>query len=118
MASRSQRHLRDTAGRGGQDSGGHSAIVVTTPPSITGGAASPTVNAAGTVLTRVNAVVTGPNPQYANQWTRNNVNIAGATGVTYTIVAEDAGAQIRIKQTISNDYGPPAVSTSTIYRQA
>lgn len=118
MASRSQRHLRETAGRGGKDSGGNSAIVVTTPPSITGGSASPTVNAAGTVFTAVNAVVTGPNPQYANQWTRDNVDIAGATGATYTVVAADAGTQIRIKQTIKNDYGSPVVSTSTIYRQA
>ena len=35
------------------------------------------------------------------QWQRNGVNIAGATSTSYELVAEDAGTQIRVVETVT-----------------
>src|SRR5207302_11299392 len=44
---------------------------------------------------------------------RNGVNIAGATGSTYTVVEADEGALLRVIETATdNDGGPSVTSTS------
>lgn len=67
----------------------------------------------GTILTRVvgtyaNAV------SLAGQWTRDNVNIAGATTGSYTIVTADLGKLIRYVETATNPDGNVVATTAAV----
>jgi hypothetical protein len=58
----------------------------------------------GTFLGKATITVT-------NEWLRDGVPIAGETGATYTLVADDEDAVITFRSTGTNDYGA-AVSVS------
>mgnify|MGYP006313726315 FL=1 len=49
----------------------------------------------GETLSMTNGVWTGSPTTFSRQWTRNGAVIAGATGATYTLVADDDAAVIR-----------------------
>lgn len=53
-----------------------------------------------------------PSPAVTQQWTLDGVDIAGATGATYTPVAGDVDKLLRVRQIASNGVGSPATSTS------
>ncbi|RWR35010.1 SGNH/GDSL hydrolase family protein [Sinirhodobacter populi] len=76
-----------------------------TAPSISG---TPTV---GQALTATEGTWTG-GPIVTLQWLRNGAAISGATGLTYLLIAADAGANISVRATASNA-GGSATSTST-----
>ena len=63
----------------------------------------------GTTLTASPGTWTGPGISYAYQWQRDGVDIAGATGTTYTLRVADVGARIRVRVTATN---PDAVVTA------
>lgn len=76
-------------------------------PTITG---TPTV---GQTLTATAAPVNGTAPITRTwQWTRNGVNISGATSATYQLVTADLGQSIRAIQTETNAVG--AVSATSL----
>jgi len=52
-----------------------------------------------------------PTPTISQQWSIDGVDIAGATGATYTPSSGDVGKSLRVKQTITNSEGT-ASSTS------
>jgi hypothetical protein len=83
-------------------------LVFTTPASITGTAQQ------GHVLTAVNGTLNDSDAAVIGyQWTRNGVNIAGATGSTYTVAEGDEGALLRVIETATDgDGGPSTTSTS------
>ena len=65
--------------------------------------------AEGQVLTASNTLadedgISGP---IAYQWQRNGVNIAGATGATYTTTQADVGAALRVVASYTDDQGTP-----------
>ena len=78
------------------------ATVKAAPPVNT---ASPTVTGAtlrGTTLSASKGTWTGPALSYAYQWQRDGVDIAGATGATYTLVVADVNASVRVRVTATN----------------
>ena len=56
----------------------------------------------GNTLTAAPGTWTGPGISYAYQWQRDGVDIAGATGTTYTLTVADTGARVRVRVTATN----------------
>lgn len=83
---------------------GVAAPVFSTAPAITGTAQQ------GQTLTTTTGAASG-SPSYAVQWKRGGVNIAGATALTYVLVAADVGTTITATSTATNA-GGSATSTS------
>lgn len=84
-----------------------SAPVNTAAPVVTGTAR------VGQVLTTTNGTWTGnPAPTFTRKWQRGNVDIAGATNTTYTLVAADAGAVIRSVVTATNSEGSASANSA------
>ena len=52
------------------------------------------------------------NAVFSYQWLRNDAEIAGATGETYTLVAEDEGETIKVKVSFTDDAGNEESLTS------
>jgi len=69
----------------------------------------------GETLTAGNGSWTNSPSSFTYQWTRDNVDIGGATSGTYLLVSADVGTQIRVVVTASNasGAGPPATSNPT-----
>lgn len=60
----------------------------------------------GELLSTTDGTWTGtPAPTYTYQWTRDGVDIGGATSATYTVVAADISAQIACEVTATNSAG-------------
>jgi hypothetical protein len=80
--------------------------VVPFPPVVV---ATPTVSGStqqGQTLTVAPGTWNGtPTPTLTYQWTRNNVAIAGQTGLTYATVLADVGASVRCVETATNTGG-------------
>ena len=99
-------------------SSNHTAVV-TAPPVNTGLPAITGSPIQGQLLTAGNGTWTGsPAPTFTHQWQRCNnlgtacVNIAGATGTTYTPVTADLTKTLRVVVTASNGVGSPVSATS------
>jgi hypothetical protein len=100
MASRSQRHMLDNMT---WTASGRRTPTTTGKPTFSG------TNTVGSTQTGVDATFTGtPTITVARAWVRDNVEIAGATGATYTLQAGDSGKAIRFRNKASN-----AVSNAT-----
>ena len=56
-------------------------------------------------LTATPGTWSGNDNTFAYQWQRGGVDIAGATGATYTPVAADVGATLRVRVTATNPDG-------------
>ena len=52
------------------------------------------------------------NVQYEYQWLADDAEIAGATGLTYTLVAEDEGKAIKVRVSFTDDAGHEETMTS------
>ena len=84
-----------------------------TPPSITG------QTRVGATLNTLHGTWTNDPGTYAEQWLRCDSTgaactpITGATGLAYTVIAEDAGRTLRVRETATNDTGSGEPSTST-----
>ncbi|HEX5617208.1 MAG TPA: hypothetical protein VFX51_02240, partial [Solirubrobacteraceae bacterium] len=88
-----------------------SAAVAAAPPRNT---AAPSVSGAaklGATLTAAAGDWTPAGADYAYAWQRDGTDIAGATGLTYTLQAADVGRTVRVKVTATNVDGS-AVATS------
>jgi len=60
----------------------------------------------GQVQTGVNATFTGSGTVTVTRaWVRDNAEIAGQTGATYTLAAADAGKRVRFRNKASNLMG-------------
>lgn len=76
------------------------AVPITSPLASATFSSAPTPTIAGTV--KVGSTLTAltgtwsPTPRFTFQWTRNGVNISGATTSTYKLVAADGGQTIRV----------------------
>jgi hypothetical protein len=68
----------------------------------------------GQVLSAVNGTLNDSDAAVTGyQWTRDNVNISGATGSTYTVTETDETHLLRVVETaIDSDGGPSTTSTS------
>src|SRR5207248_2766277 len=67
----------------------------------------------GQVLTAVNGTLNDSDAVTGYQWTRDGVNISGATSQTYTVVEADEGHLLRVVETATDsDGGPSTTSTS------
>ncbi|MFN7916539.1 MAG: G8 domain-containing protein [Vicinamibacterales bacterium] len=89
-------------------------LTVTTPPSITTQPASATVKTGATATFSVVAAGTGP---LTYQWQKNAVNIAGATGTSYSTpatVAGDSGSTYRVVVTNAAGQVTSAAATLTV----
>jgi hypothetical protein len=75
-------------------------------PSIIG---TPTVGVASAYT--LGTVTGGPTPAITQQWTRDGVDIGGATGATYTPISGDSAHALRVRQIATNASGS-ASSTS------
>jgi alpha-D-ribose 1-methylphosphonate 5-triphosphate synthase subunit PhnG len=94
MAGRSQRHKLDLQN---VDSSGRSVPTTSARPTFTG------TNTVGSLQTGVNATFVGTGTiTVTRAWVRDNVEIAGQTGATYTLVAGDSGKAIRFRNKASN----------------
>lgn len=107
----SKERLRDNqrsmAGFIGTHGGVPSAPANTAAPTITG------VAQVGQTLTAAHGTWTGaPVPTFARQWKKGGVNINGATGTTYVVVAGDVGATITVTVTGSNVYGAASATSA------
>ncbi len=80
-------------------------------PAVTG---TPTV---GQTLTTTNGTWDGA-PSFARQWFRGNTPIAGATALTYLLVAADAGYPIFCRVTATNGSGVTNADSNTTNRVA
>lgn len=82
------------------------APTLTTAPTITGTAQ------VGVVLTGNAGVWAGnPTPTVTRVWRANGVDIAGATGATYTPVAGDIGKTIILRETATNSQGSDSANS-------
>lgn len=69
-------------------------------PTVTG------TNTVGQILTGVAGTFTGDGTiTVTHQWTRNGVPIAGATALTYTLVAADSGKTVRFLSIATSRFG-------------
>jgi hypothetical protein len=84
--------------------------VATTAPKVT--ATSLSVAATG-VASSTTGVWTAA-PTFTYQWTRDGANIAGATAVTYTLVAADVGHLIGCTVTGTNSGGTGTSTSNTV----
>lgn len=83
------------------------APVNTAPPVISG------VAQEGQVLTGTTGAWTGtPAPGFTRQWRRGGVDIPGATGATYTLVAVDVGSMITLRVTATNSEGSASATSA------
>ena len=80
-------------------------------PAVTG---TPTV---GQTLTTTNGTWDGA-PTFARQWVRGNTPIAGATALTYVLVAADVGFPILCRVTATNSDGVTTVDSNVTNRVA
>ncbi|RWR32531.1 hypothetical protein D2T31_00670 [Sinirhodobacter populi] len=78
-----------------------------TAPSISG---TPTV---GQALTATEGTWTG-GPIVTLQWLRNGAAISGATGLTYLLIAADAGANISVRATATNAGGSVSATSTAV----
>lgn len=63
-------------------------------------------NTVGSVQTGVNATFAGtPTIAVTRAWVRDNTEIAGQTGATYTLTGSDTGKVIRFRNKASNPMG-------------
>jgi hypothetical protein len=86
-----------------------SAPAVTTPPVISG------TGTVGQVLTCTPGVYSGnPVPTVTRQWRRGASNISGATGLTYTLQAGDAGTSITCRETATSPSGSVTSTSNAI----
>ena len=73
------------------------------PPSVVSAPSIAGVNSVGETLTATTGVYAGqPAPTIAGQWLRNGTPIAGATALTYTLVAADDGNVVSYRETATN----------------
>jgi hypothetical protein len=120
-----------TTGRCGLtgDQGDASIVLPVAPaaPPLNSPAISGSANVGQTLTASTGAWSGTPPLSYAYQWQRCNpgcANIAGATGSSYTLIAVDAGAKVRVvvtasnsagnAQAISNKVGPVAAGGPTV----
>jgi hypothetical protein len=108
MMSRSQRHKVVAQGL---DSSGRRAPLATARPTFSG------TNTVGSLQTGVPATFTGFGTiTVTNAWVRDNTEIPGATGTTYTLVAGDSGKAIRFRSKATSPFGTanvgPVISDS------
>lgn len=83
--------------------------VNTVAPAITGTAE------VGETLTCSTGTWTGTGTiTYARQWQRDGVDIAGATGSTYTLVSADGGASVRCIVTATDDEGSRSAVSNAV----
>lgn len=66
----------------------------------------------GQVLTVTNGTWTGTSPTFARQWKAAGVNIANATGTTYTPVVGDVGKAITCTVTATNTAGSASATSA------
>ena len=72
----------------------------------------------GSALTASTGTWTNPGSAYAHQWQRSGstsgswVNIAGATGSTYTPTTTDEGTQLRVQVTTATQWGLATASSA------
>lgn len=86
----------------------------TAPPTVTTAPVIAGTATVGSVLTCTPGVYAGnPAPTITRQWRRGATNIAGATGLTYTLVAGDAGQNITCRETATSPTGS-VQSTSNV----
>jgi large repetitive protein len=78
----------------------------TSPPSVAG------IPRVGQQLTADAGSWYPTGPTTAVQWLRNGVPVAGATGSTYALGADDVGARISVRVTATRDGYQPATTTS------
>lgn len=84
-----------------------------TPATISG------VNAVGNVLTLTIGVWDGDDPiTYTYQWMKDNNDISGATGLTYTLISGDEGSIINARVTATNAYGSAISISNAITTEA
>jgi hypothetical protein len=108
MVSRSQRHRVVMRG---QDSSGRRIPSTAAKPTFSG------TNTVGSLQTGVDSTFTGFGTiTVARAWVRDNVEISGATGATYTLQAADSGKAIRFRNKATSafanvDYGPVIVDS-------
>jgi hypothetical protein len=94
MPTRSQRHKLDLYNL---DSSGRRTPTTTGKPTFSG------TNTVGSLQTGVDATFTGTGTiTIARAWVRDNTEIPGATGATYTLQAGDSGKAIRFRNKASN----------------
>lgn len=87
--------------------------VVVSPPTNTVAPVASGVVRIGELLSTTDGTWTGtPTPTYAYQWTRDGVDIGGATSSTYTVVAADISAQITCEVTATGPGGTSAPEAS------
>jgi hypothetical protein len=97
MASRSQRHKVRFQGL---DSSGRYVPTPSNKPTFSG------TNTVGSVQTGVNATFTGFGTiTITRAWVRDNAEIPGATGATYTLQAGDSGKAIRFRNKATSPFG-------------
>ena len=68
----------------------------------------------GDVLSVTQGTWTGDALSYSYQWQRNNVDISGETGTTYTIAQADDAAAIRCVVTASNSGGDVSANSNAV----
>lgn len=91
------------------DGGGGSAPTNNTPPSISGTAI------VGQTLTVTAGSWSGsPTPTLSYQWYRGATPISGETNTTYTLVAADAGEDIKCFETGANTHGSATADSNTL----
>lgn len=85
------------------------------PPSVTTAPVIAGTGTVGQVLTCTPGVYAGnPAPTVTRQWRRGATNIAGATGLTYTLVAGDAGQSITCRETATSAAGSVQATSNAI----
>ena len=80
---------------------------------------APTISGTAVVGETLTADITGiadadglTNVSYDYQWLADDAEIAGATGLTYTLADDDAGKAIRVRVSFTDDAGNPETRTS------
>lgn len=81
--------------------------VVTAQPTIAG------ATAIGSLLTLTPGTWTGAD-SIAHQWEANGVPISGATGLTYTTTAAEAGKSVNVLETATNAAGSASTTSNAI----
>lgn len=66
----------------------------------------------GSTLTRSTGTWTDNPDSYATQWTRDGVDIGGATGATYDVTIDDLAALIRVRVTATNEEGSASATSA------
>ena len=86
---------------------------VSSPLSVTPGSISGAASVGSTLTYTPGTASGGAAPYtYAYQWKANGVNIAGATGLTYTVVAGDAGKSLTVTITATDSAAATANATT------